>query len=162
MANEKNWFIAYIRPRSEKRVTEILTRRKVVHYYPNLLNHNGLRKSKDDIHRQFNCIVFLHLTDAELQSVQHVDGITGFMFWLNKPAIMKEEEIEAIKQFIHNNEKISIEKTDVTGNLDSIRFRNSVTEKNEVESHRLHLTSLGFSLLAYQQQEPAGILRSVA
>jgi len=45
----------------------------------------------------FNSYVFVQLADSDRNSVFQVSGVVRYLFWLGKPAIVKEHEIENIK-----------------------------------------------------------------
>ena len=42
----------------------------------------------------------MHITDDERLKVLQTDGVLNFVHYLNKPAIIRDEEIELIKSFL--------------------------------------------------------------
>src|SRR4029077_16112 len=97
----KKWFAVYTRPRWEKKVAEILTRKKVENYCP--LN-KVLRQWSDRkkiVHEPlFTSYVFVRVSESEIMSLKRINGVTNLVYWLGKPAIIRDSEIETIKMFL--------------------------------------------------------------
>ena len=64
----------------------------------------------------FPYLVFIKVTESELLSLKQVDGVINFVYWLGRPAIVRDSEIEAIKQFLDDYSNIRIEKIQVNMN----------------------------------------------
>ena len=45
----------------------------------------------------FPSYVFVRLHENEVANVSQTDGVSNFLFWLGKPAIIRNEEVEEIK-----------------------------------------------------------------
>jgi transcription antitermination factor NusG len=52
----------------------------------------------------------------EFSIVRQTNGIINFMFWLSKPAIIRDKEIEIIRRFLKEHSFVKLEKVDVCFN----------------------------------------------
>ncbi|SFD73856.1 UpxY family transcription antiterminator [Flavobacterium phragmitis] len=93
-----NWYVVYTKPKWEKKVADKLKELGIECYCPLVtqIKQWSDRKKKIEV-PLFNSYVFVQLTDVERNSVFQVAGVVRYLFWLGKPAIVKDEEIEAIK-----------------------------------------------------------------
>ena len=109
MSENKYWYAVYTRPRWEKKVTNLLIRAGIEVYCP----LNKVRKKwKDRVklveEPLIRSYVFVHISEAEKTSVRMVDGIVNFVYWLGKPAVIRQEEIELIKRFLGDYENVEV------------------------------------------------------
>ena len=152
---KKNWYAVYTRPKWEKKVAELLTRKKVENYCPlNKVIRQWKDRKKLIMEPLFRSYVFVKLSDNELWTVRSTDGILNMVYWLNKPAMIRENEITVIKQFLNDYENIQLEKTSVNLN-DTVRITGGplmYREGNVVEvmnkTVRVVLPSLGYQMIA--------------
>ena len=49
----------------------------------------------------FKSYVFVRVTERELSDVRLVNGVVNFVYWLGKPAIVKEKDIEIVRKFLN-------------------------------------------------------------
>jgi len=97
--------------------------------------------------------------ESEFEKVKSVYGILNFVYWKGKPAIIQEEEIEVIREFITDHQNIKLEKTKVNLNdvakvIDGSKYSmtgNVLTVKNTIV--KVNLPSLGFTLVANIETE---------
>ena len=82
------------------------------------------------------------------------DGVLNFVYWLAKPAVIKDEEIDIIKKFLNDHDNVQIEKTFVNVN-DHVRVISGplmMREGNVVEvkhkTVKVSLPTLGYTLIA--------------
>jgi len=170
MGENKKWFAVHTKPRFEKRVTEILTRKKIENYCPInkvLVQWSDRKKLVNE--PLFPYFVFIKMTESELLSLKQIDGVINFVYWLGRPAVIREAEIEAIKQFLdeYNNiwlEKIQVNMIEIEQNNDDSfkKFENGVIAlKNK--SVRVELPSLGFVMVADSEPTDADVMvRTIA
>lgn len=94
-----NWYVVYTKPKWEKKVSERLNQIGIECYCPLTIQIKvwSDRKKKVEV-PLFNSYVFVQLSDANRNSVFQVAGAVRYLFWLGKPAIVKEEEINIIKK----------------------------------------------------------------
>lgn len=94
-----NWYVVYTKPKWEKKVSERLNQIGIECYCPLVIQVKQWsdRKKKIEV-PLFNSYVFVQLQDADRNSVFQVAGAVRYLFWLGKPAIVKDEEINIIKK----------------------------------------------------------------
>ena len=93
-----NWYVLYTKPKWEKKVAEKLNQIGIECYCPLVtqIKQWSDRKKKVEV-PLFNSYVFVQIADTERSSVFQVAGVIRYLFWLGKPAIVKDEEINIIK-----------------------------------------------------------------
>jgi len=93
-----NWYVVYTKPKWEKKVADKLTQLGIECYCPLItqVKQWSDRKKKVEV-PLFNSYVFVQLPDADRNLVFQAQGIVRYLFWLGKPAIVKDQEIEIIK-----------------------------------------------------------------
>ncbi|HWB24579.1 MAG TPA: UpxY family transcription antiterminator [Chitinophagaceae bacterium] len=110
MKEERNWFAAYTKPRWEKKVDGILTKKGIISWCPLQKVEKKWSDRKKIIEEPlFRSYVFVNIADDERLSVLQTDGVINFVHYLGKPAIIKNEEIELIRSYLlEKNSTISI------------------------------------------------------
>lgn len=151
---QKNWYAVYTKPHCEKKVSLSLTKNNIENFCPlNLIKSRQLfftnKLSGEPI---FNCYVFVKSTDSEIiQLTKQINGVISLLYWKGKPATIKEEEINAIKEFTLNHQNIKVEKmhsesqseeTDISYLMDG----QILLIKNR--TMKLNLPSLGLTMMA--------------
>jgi transcription antitermination factor NusG len=48
----------------------------------------------------FKGYIFIHLEESDKWSILDIEGVVNFIYWLGKPAIVRENEIENIKKYL--------------------------------------------------------------
>ncbi|WP_337967394.1 UpxY family transcription antiterminator [uncultured Flavobacterium sp.] len=93
-----NWYVVYTKPKWEKKVADKLNQIGIECYCPLIIQMKQWsdRKKKVEV-PLFNSYVFVQLTDIDRNSVFQVAGVVRYLFWLGKPAIVRDEEINSIK-----------------------------------------------------------------
>jgi len=96
-----NWYVVYTKPKWEKKVAEKLNQTGIDCYCPVItqIKQWSDRKKKVEV-PLFNSYVFVRISDSNRSSVFQIAGVIRYLFWLGKPAIVKDEEIEIIKKSI--------------------------------------------------------------
>ncbi|MDR2232642.1 MAG: UpxY family transcription antiterminator [Tannerella sp.] len=96
-----SWYALYTTPRAEKKVNERLQMMGVECYLP---LHKSPRVWNDRVQvvdiPLFTSYIFVRCSEPELRNLLHVDGIVRIVFFCAKPAIIRQKEIEAIRQFL--------------------------------------------------------------
>jgi transcription antitermination factor NusG len=114
MSSEKTWHVIYTRPRSEKKVSQVLARKNIESYCAlNKSVHQWADRKKTIYQPLFDNYVFVHIYEFEQRIVKQTDGVLNFVYWLGQPAVIKNEEIEAIKNFLQDHEDVRLEKVNV-------------------------------------------------
>lgn len=155
MIENKNWFAVYTRPRWEKKVSESLVRKDIENYCPlNKVVKQWSDRKKIINEPLFTGYVFVKATEQELQSLRKTDGVINIVYWLCKPAVIPEREIDAIKLFLSEHNNVSLQKTPINV-ADKVRIISGplmaheghvMTVKNR--TIKLSLPSLGYLMHA--------------
>lgn len=94
----KNWYVVYTKPKWEKKVAEKLAEVGIECYCPLITQIKQWSDRKKAVEVPlFNSYVFVQLEDSDRNSVFQISGVVRYLFWLGKPAIVKDGEIEIIK-----------------------------------------------------------------
>lgn len=166
---EKKWYAVYTKPRWEKKVAELLTKRKLENYCPlNKVVRQWADRKKTVQEPLFSSYVFVHVAETEHLAVKQTDGILNFVYWLGKPAQIKEEEISAIRVFLneHNNVKLEKINVNVTDKIRIIEGPLMHREGDVLEVYRksvkAYLPSLGYAMIAEVAKSNIEVIKSDA
>lgn len=119
---EFNWYAVYTRPRWEKKVAQLLTERKIQNYCPlNMVEKQWSDRKKVVYEPLFVSYVFVHACTKQHSEIKQVPGIVNLVQWLNKPAIIKDKEIQAIQDFLEIYKSVQLEKVNINLN-DTVRI----------------------------------------
>jgi transcription antitermination factor NusG len=135
----KGWYVIYTKPRHEKKVYEDLRLRDCTAYLP-LVNHLSHWSDRRKMIQKplFTSYVFVYLDDiASYYRVLQVDGFVMFIGFSGKLAMVKESEIETIKQLIANCREIELVQSDIRiGEKRKVRFGPLAGYEGEVISYK--------------------------
>ena len=165
MSKQKHWYALYTKPRWEKKVHELLLQKGFQAYCP----LNKVRKKWSDRYKMveeplFKSYVFVRVTDEERADVRFVDGVVNYVYWLGKPAQVKDIEIERIKRFLNEFEDVEVEQLPEPKQGDKVVITSGVfmdqegrilsADKKRVE---VLIESLGFKLVATLDKEKVAV-----
>ena len=124
---EKYWYAVYTKPRWEKKIASTLTDMGVENYCP----LNRVEKQWSDrrkvVHEPvFRSYVFVRVPDKDKWSLKEVNGILNFVYWLGKPAIIRDEEINTIRRFLKEFDDVQVEKITELKVNNRVRVRQGV------------------------------------
>jgi transcription antitermination factor NusG len=105
------WFVIYTKSRNEKKVAELLQKNGVEVFCPLVkLKKNWSDRKKIVETPLFNSYVFVNVSEKDRNVVFNVPGVIRYLFWLKKPAIARDSEIENLKNILHETmDSFSIE-----------------------------------------------------
>lgn len=112
---KKFWYAIYTKPRSEKRVAELLTQQGIENYLPlmKVLRQWSDRKKMVEV-PLFSSYVFVRINDREYYRTLKVQGIVRFVTFEKKRVVVPEYQIEAIRKYVETGEEIIVNKEDYT------------------------------------------------
>ena len=104
-----NWYVVYTKPKWEKKVAEQLTQKGIECYCPLItqVRQWSDRKKKIEV-PLFNSYIFVRLVEGDRNLVFQSSGAVRYLFWLGKPAVVRDEEINAIKKWLATPDKYEI------------------------------------------------------
>lgn len=115
----------------------------------------------------FNSYVFVRADEAEHLLIKQTDGVVNFVYWLGKPAVVKDNEIDVIKKYLNSSYAVTIEKINVNIN-DTVRITSGPLmqqEGNVIEvqgkSLKILLPSIGYAIIAIETNHIEVVTTSV-
>jgi transcriptional antiterminator RfaH len=95
---DKPWMVIYTKPRAEKKVEQRLIERGIEAYCPTFttLKQWSDRKKKVEL-PLLPSYVFVRINELERTQVLQDPGAMNFVFWQGKPAVVRPQEVEALK-----------------------------------------------------------------
>jgi transcription antitermination factor NusG len=104
-----NWYVVYTKPKWEKKVANQLNLIGINCYCPlkTQIRQWSDRKKKVEI-PIFNSYVFVQVEEKNRNQVFEVTGAVRYLFWLGKPAIVRDEEITILKKWLSSPEDFEI------------------------------------------------------
>jgi transcription antitermination factor NusG len=155
---QKNWYVVYTKPHFERKVSLSLSKKNIEIFCP--LNHKKSRQlflNKSLAEPVFNCYVFVKSTNSEIiQLVKDTYGAISVLYWKGKPAIITEEEINAMKEFSLNLREIKVEKmhsTTKTEETNTSYLMDGQVLLIKNRTMKLNLPSLGLTMVAKLPEE---------
>ena len=92
------WFAIYTRPKNEKKVAEQLFKLGIDVYCPMVSQIKQWSDRKKKVESPLiSSYVFVNLEEKERNKVFEVPGIVRYLYWLGKPAIIQDNEIELLR-----------------------------------------------------------------
>jgi transcription antitermination factor NusG len=126
MEDNYAWYAVYTKPRWEKKVAEYLLEKGIEHYCPlNRVTRQWSDRRKVVLDPVFKGYVFVKPQVESKWELRKIPGILNFVFWLGRPAQIKEEEILTIKKFLHEFKEVEVEKKNLVANT-AVRIKQGV------------------------------------
>jgi transcription antitermination factor NusG len=106
-ADKKNWYAVYTKPRWEKKVYGLLTEKGMEAYCPlNRVKKKWSDRMKWVEEPLFKSYVFVKVPEEQQSNVRLVNGVVNYVYWLGKPAVIKENEIDIIRKFLNDYDEV--------------------------------------------------------
>jgi len=94
----KSWFAIYTRPKNEKKVVNGLEKIGIEVYCPMVTQVKQWSDRKKKVESPLiSSYVFVKIEDKNRNIVFEVPGVVRYLFWLGKPAVIQNQEIDALK-----------------------------------------------------------------
>jgi transcription antitermination factor NusG len=151
----KQWHAVYTKPHWEKKAAQHFLEQNIAHYCPlNAVQRQWADRKKIVHEPLFPSFVFVFISDDEKLKVLQTQGVMNFLYWLGKPAVVTQVEIDNIRRFLDEHKRVTLEKTEVSVN-DTVRLlRGAQMDKEDTvvslnnNTVRLCLPSLGYIMIA--------------
>jgi transcription antitermination factor NusG len=155
MVMQKNWYVLYTKPQCEKKVAALMTKKKIENFVPQVCIEAQKSWRNKIINRPlFKSYVFVQATEQEVGLLSNAEGVINLLYWLGKPAVINETEINAMREFTNDYENIGLEKLSVNSNtLEKNIFHSSYQIEGNVvavknKTIKVNLPSLGYAMVA--------------
>lgn len=121
-----HWYAVNTRPRWEKKIALALDTRGIENYCPvNKVVKQWSDRKKVILEPIFRGYVFVKVEEQKKWDIKKIDGILNYVYWLGKPATIREEEITTIKKFLHEFSDVAVEQIGLQVNQ-KVRIRQGV------------------------------------
>ncbi len=105
------WYAVYTKAKMEKKVAELLTRKRLENYCPmNVVDKQWSDRRKPDAEPLFTSYVFVRIPESMMGVVRETEGIVNFVYWLGQPAVIHDADIEMIRRFMREHRTAMLEK----------------------------------------------------
>ncbi|MBL7473760.1 UpxY family transcription antiterminator [Robertkochia sediminum] len=95
------WMVICTRPKWEKKVAKRLEELGIEVYCPIVTEVRQWSDRKKKVKRPlFNGYVFVKMEENKRDLAFEADGVVRFLFWLGKPAVVQEQEVLALKEWL--------------------------------------------------------------
>jgi transcription antitermination factor NusG len=122
MANAKKWLVVKTKANAEKKVADRLQLNGVEVYLPLYTTTKQWSDRKKKVQKPLiSSTVFVHVEEKERELLWNVVGISGMLYYLGKPALVREEEIIILQQMLQE------------GICESVELSSTLIEGQEVE-----------------------------
>ena len=103
------WYAVYTRPRWEKKVASLLEEKGIEHYCPlNKVMKQWSDRKKVVLEPLFKGYIFVQVSEDKRWELVSIKGIVNYVFWLGKPARIRDSEIETIRKFLNEFDNVEV------------------------------------------------------
>lgn len=137
------WYAVYTRPKNEKKVTDQLVKLGIEVYCPLVTQVKQWSDRKKKVETPLiSSYVFVNIEEKDRDKVFEAFGVVRYLFWLGKPAIIRDEEIyllkDSLKEVISTFEISEIKPGDVL-NISRGPFQGKEGVVKAVEKNKIQL-----------------------
>lgn len=148
--NVYEWYVVYTRQGMEMKVVKELSKRNIEAYCPvNKIQHKWWSFKRSAGQPLFTSYVFAKVSEKDVPALKKINGIVNVLYWLGKPAVVKEHDIHMIKDFLTNHTNVSVEKTSVK----SLKYVYGNSSEKSAETYKLELPTLGYRVVAGKSEK---------
>ena len=153
--SRKNWYVISTKPRWEKKVYSLLIDKEIEAYCPlNRVRRKWSDRIKWVEEPLFKSYVFVKVSEENLTGVRLISGVVNFVYWLGRPAVVKNKEIETIRKFLNDYTEVWAEPITLQKDAKVIIRQGAFMDKEakvvKVVNNKVRvlIESIGFSLVA--------------
>ena len=118
----RRWLVVKTKPNAEKKVAERLALKELEVYLPLYTTVKQWSDRKKKVQKPLiSSTVFVHISEEEREQLWNVVGVSGMLYYLGKPAVVRDEEILVLQQMLQE------------GIYESVDFETTFIEGQEVE-----------------------------
>jgi transcription antitermination factor NusG len=105
MNTERKWMAVYTKPRWEKKVDRVLLQKGINSWCPVQKAERQWSDRKKIVEVPlFSSYVFVNISQEDRVNVLQTEGVINFVHYLNKPAVIRDEEIDIIKSYLREKD----------------------------------------------------------
>lgn len=162
---KKNWYAVYTKPRWEKKVLQLFLQTGIDAYCPlNKVRRKWSDRIKWVEEPLFKSYVFVCIKEGEQQRVRMTNGVVNFVYWIGKPAVIKDQEIEVIRKFLSDYTDVEAVPLDLKQNTKIMIRQGALMNKEATvikilkNKVQVSLESIGYSLVAVIDKSNVSII----
>ena len=161
----EKWFVLRTKPRQEKKAAAYLSDAGFEVYIPlkETIKIWSDRKKKVE-EPIIPSYIFIHISEAERQSIFPAVGVSNYLYWLKKPVVIRDEEMIKLKRWFNDHAEEEIQSREITvGSTVKVESgllagKEGVVEKVGNKYLTLTIPKLGVKL---QVDKPGTLVRKV-
>ena len=143
----------------------MLTRNSIENYCPlNKVLRQWHDRKKVVQEPLFTSYVFVKVEESRFSELRRIGGVLNLVYWLQKPAVIRDEEITMIRKFLDEYTDVQLEKTVVSVN-DVVRVIKGPLMEQEGNvlavrnrTVRISLPSLGYIMVAEVERQNVEVI----
>lgn len=162
---EQKWFVICTRNRSERKVISALNKKGIENFCPfTIIERKNVSRSSKEYGPLFSSCIFVKTEADNLQKISRLAFVVNPLYWKTEPAIISNEEINAIKTMCENYSTVRLEKTAVKTNEKISVIEKNITGYNNhtvtVQHQGISVTlpSLGYTLSAEREKNENAVV----
>ncbi len=109
------WSALYVCAGYEQKVIKSLKKRNVQYYFPIsnvMVKFDGrIEKTSQPL---FPNYIFVRLEKMDLKQLKKISGVSGIVYWLKKPAVFQNIDIEMIDRFLNEHKSVQLKRISVS------------------------------------------------
>lgn len=147
------WYVLYVKSKYEIKAATTLDKMGIEVYCPVIKEMRQWSDRKKMVTKPlFSSYLFIKIPEQFREKVFEVTGILRYVYWLGKPALVQDKEIETIREWVEGEttEKIVVEGLNPG---DRIKLKSGVFKDKQAKiidigknTMRLILTDIGFTV----------------
>lgn len=158
---EKQWLAVYTQPRWEKKVHKLFQENGIESYCPlNTVFRQWSDRKKKVEEPLFKSYVFVRVAPDQQTRVRMVSGVINFVYWLGRPAVIKDAEIETIRRFMNEYDDVEVMAMEKIEPGSQLVINSGILISHEATALKVGnkmvevlIESLGFKLVAKIERE---------
>lgn len=147
------WYVVYTKPRCEKKVHQQFLEKGFASYCPTqIVEKQWTDRIKKTEQPLFTSYVFVQATKENIGEIRYVQAVVNFVYWLGKPAQIRDNEIEELKVFLEGNKTNKIEVSAIQVNdklkIKTGAFKDSIGVVKKILKNKtiLYIENLGIQI----------------
>lgn len=161
----KRWFAVYTKSRWEKKVYQLLQEKGIEAYCPlNKIRRQWSDRVKTIEEPLFKSYVFVRIAEDDMTPVRMTNGVVNFVYWLGKPAVIRDREIETIRKFLNEYEHLEVQPIELEVS-DRVVVEEGLFMQQEATVLKvmrkkvlLRIESLGYSIVAQVRPQSVSLV----
>lgn len=146
-----NWFVVYTKSRFEKKVEQRLLAYGIEAYCPTRKEIRlwSDRRKKVDV-PLLPSMVLVKMNEKDVNDVFNISGVLRYMFWLGKRAIVRQKEVDLLKNLLKTNKILNKEVTKFNPgdriNIEGFNNQDGIIDKISNKTAWVYLEDLGYKI----------------